>query len=298
MEGYLPGEEAGPGGGADGGLAVGVGEGHPLPHQAVEGGRADVGVAQGPDGVPALLVGAVPQDVGRLPVLAHATSGTRRGQAAHGPGALCCAPGASPWRRLRRGGAGAGGGERGRRQRRQRMVHGQPRGRRPMGARTLGARPLSRRSLITSLAAPGLLGAAALAGCAPAGEPQAPAAAARRDVTLEWLAQANATEERIFRQIATEYETASAPHKVAFINPGDTELAGQAGDAGRRRAPRRTWCGTARSGSPGWSARASTAPWTPTWRSCPGRTWPTSSPASWSSTSGRASSTASRPASP
>ena len=43
-----------------------------------------------------------------------------------------------------------------------------------------------------------------------------------RDVTLEWLAQANATEERIFRQIATEYEAASAPHKVAFINPGDT----------------------------------------------------------------------------
>jgi multiple sugar transport system substrate-binding protein len=76
---------------------------------------------------------------------------------------------------------------------------------------------------MTGLAAPGLVGTtAALAGCAPAGEPQAPAAAARRDVTLEWLAQANATEERIFRQIATEYEAASAPHKVAFINPADT----------------------------------------------------------------------------
>src|SRR5688572_32773828 len=47
---------------------------------------------------------------------------------------------------------------------------------------------------------------------------QAPAPAARRDVTLEWLAGANATEEQIFRQIATSFEAANAPNKVSFLN--------------------------------------------------------------------------------
>lgn len=47
-----------------------------------------------------------------------------------------------------------------------------------------------------------------------AGGPSAP----RQDVTLEWLAGANAVEEQIFRQIATAYEAANAPHKVTFIN--------------------------------------------------------------------------------
>jgi multiple sugar transport system substrate-binding protein len=59
--------------------------------------------------------------------------------------------------------------------------------------------------------------AGALAGCG-AQESQSPAPAARRDVTLEWLAGANATEEQIYRKIATNFEAANAPTKVSFLN--------------------------------------------------------------------------------
>jgi multiple sugar transport system substrate-binding protein len=56
--------------------------------------------------------------------------------------------------------------------------------------------------------------------CAGPGSPAAPQAGppARREVTLEWLAGANATEEQIYRQIATGFEGATAPLKVSFLN--------------------------------------------------------------------------------
>jgi len=60
----LPGEEAGAAGGADGGLAEGMGEGGGFYHEGVEAGGVDVGIVEGADGVEALLVGAVPEDVG------------------------------------------------------------------------------------------------------------------------------------------------------------------------------------------------------------------------------------------
>ena len=69
---------------------------------------------------------------------------------------------------------------------------------------------------------------AALTACSAAGgagQGGAPAApAAPREVTLEWLAGANAVEEQIFRQIAAEYEKANAPQKVNFIPGGDWQV--------------------------------------------------------------------------
>lgn len=64
------------------------------------------------------------------------------------------------------------------------------------------------------------LGALGAACSTRAGENQGQSARApaRRDVTLEWLAGANATEEQIFRQIATSFEESHTPTKVAFIN--------------------------------------------------------------------------------
>ena len=53
--GVLTGEEAGPAGGADGGLAEGVGEGGGLLHEGVEAGGVDVGIVEGADGVETLL---------------------------------------------------------------------------------------------------------------------------------------------------------------------------------------------------------------------------------------------------
>src|SRR5688572_9529856 len=72
----------------------------------------------------------------------------------------------------------------------------------------------TRRSFVLgSILAPG---AALVAGCGAQATPAAPAA--RRDVTLEWLAGANAAEELIYKKIAANFEFANAPMKVAFIN--------------------------------------------------------------------------------
>ena len=59
-----PRQEARACGRADGALRVCVAECHSAGHQCVEGLGPDVGIAQRVEGVPALLVGAVPQDVG------------------------------------------------------------------------------------------------------------------------------------------------------------------------------------------------------------------------------------------
>ena len=60
---------------------------------------------------------------------------------------------------------------------------------------------------------------AALAGCGAQATPATSSTpAAHRDVTLEWLAGANATEEQIYRKIATNFEQANAPTKISFIN--------------------------------------------------------------------------------
>jgi multiple sugar transport system substrate-binding protein len=87
---------------------------------------------------------------------------------------------------------------------------------------------LNRRRLMRGAAlGTGVAGlGAALAACGVPSQGTQPSqggtgAGTRREVTLEWLAQANAAEEKIFRQIAGEYETANAPHKISFINPGD-----------------------------------------------------------------------------
>lgn len=58
----------------------------------------------------------------------------------------------------------------------------------------------------------------------PAGAPGAP----KQEITLEWLAGANAAEEQIFRQIAADYEAVNALHKVAFINGTGAEGGWQA----------------------------------------------------------------------
>ena len=62
--GIHAGQKAGAAGRADRTLTEGVSEGRARGHEPVEIGRADVRVAQRADGVEALLVGAVPQDVG------------------------------------------------------------------------------------------------------------------------------------------------------------------------------------------------------------------------------------------
>ena len=78
----------------------------------------------------------------------------------------------------------------------------------------------TRRSLVGWGSAAVAAGTLALlaAGCgAQASEPQG-SAQARRDVTLEWLAGANAVEEQIYKQIAATFEQANTPTKVAFVN--------------------------------------------------------------------------------
>ena len=77
----------------------------------------------------------------------------------------------------------------------------------------------TRRSLGTGLVTAG--GAFVLAACG--AETTAPAAVARRDITLEWLAGANAAEELIYKKIADNFQTANAPTKVAFINGNSSE---------------------------------------------------------------------------
>ncbi len=63
IAGIESGEEAGPGGAADGTLAVGPVEGNPFGAQSVKVRCGDVRVVDGPNGVVALLVGADPEDV-------------------------------------------------------------------------------------------------------------------------------------------------------------------------------------------------------------------------------------------
>jgi ABC-type glycerol-3-phosphate transport system substrate-binding protein len=65
--------------------------------------------------------------------------------------------------------------------------------------------------------------AALAAACGGQAEQSKGAAKARRDVTLEWLAGANAVEEQIYKQIAASFEQASAPVKVAFLNGNSFE---------------------------------------------------------------------------
>jgi multiple sugar transport system substrate-binding protein len=67
-----------------------------------------------------------------------------------------------------------------------------------------------------------LTACSAAGGAGQGGATDAPAAP--REVTLEWLAGANAVEEQIFRQIAAEYEKANAPQKVNFIPGGDWQV--------------------------------------------------------------------------
>ena len=72
----------------------------------------------------------------------------------------------------------------------------------------------TRRSLF--LAAAGGFSTVALAACGT--QATTPPPAARRDVTLEWLAGANAAEELIYKKIADNFQVANSPTKVAFIN--------------------------------------------------------------------------------
>ena len=72
----------------------------------------------------------------------------------------------------------------------------------------------TRRSLFR--AAAGGCSAAALAACGT--QSTTPPPVARRDITLEWLAGANAAEELIYKKIADNFQVASSPTKVAFIN--------------------------------------------------------------------------------
>ena len=82
----------------------------------------------------------------------------------------------------------------------------------------------TRRALMVAGAAAGAGVPVLLAGCgAQAPESSGAAPAARRDVTLEWLAGANAVEEEIYKQIAASFEQVSAPTKVAFVNGNSFE---------------------------------------------------------------------------
>ncbi|HEX2033378.1 MAG TPA: sugar ABC transporter substrate-binding protein [Chloroflexota bacterium] len=88
-----------------------------------------------------------------------------------------------------------------------------------------GKRTIRRRAALAG-AGGGALGGLApvIVACGQAGQgPPAAPAAPRRDVTLEWLAGANATEEQIYRQIAAAFEAAQPPLKVSFINGNSTE---------------------------------------------------------------------------
>ena len=64
--GVHAGKETGTAGGADGALHEGVGEDGGFLHELVDARSVDVGVAEPADGVEPLLVGAVPDDVGRF----------------------------------------------------------------------------------------------------------------------------------------------------------------------------------------------------------------------------------------
>ena len=57
------GQKSAAAGGADGRLAKGVGEGGGLLHKGVKARGVDMGVVERADGIKALLVGAVPEDV-------------------------------------------------------------------------------------------------------------------------------------------------------------------------------------------------------------------------------------------
>lgn len=74
----------------------------------------------------------------------------------------------------------------------------------------------SRRSFVLGASAVPLAVASAACGVQTGGASTAPTA--RKDITLEWLAGANATEELIYKKIAANFELANAPTKVAFIN--------------------------------------------------------------------------------
>src|SRR5919197_5872751 len=82
-----------------------------------------------------------------------------------------------------------------------------------------GRRASMSRSIVWTRRAALAVGAAGLGPLiAACGSGQQPAttgqpAAARRDVTLEWLASANATEEQIYRKILGEFQAANAPIK-------------------------------------------------------------------------------------
>ena len=76
----------------------------------------------------------------------------------------------------------------------------------------------TRRAQWRLLGAGAALTGSMLAACGQ-GESASPAAKpARRDITLEWLAGANAAEEKIYQGLAAAFAQAAAPTKVAFIN--------------------------------------------------------------------------------
>ena len=77
----------------------------------------------------------------------------------------------------------------------------------------------TRRSLVTTSAAG--LTAVALAACG--SQTATPPPATRRDITLEWLAGANAAEELIYKKIADNFQSAHSPTKVVFINGNAAE---------------------------------------------------------------------------
>ena len=60
------GKERGPARSANRALAIGLGECHTLSHQCINIWRVDVRIAQGVNGVVALLIGTDPQDVGLI----------------------------------------------------------------------------------------------------------------------------------------------------------------------------------------------------------------------------------------
>lgn len=82
----------------------------------------------------------------------------------------------------------------------------------------------TRRSILRSAATAGALAppAALVAACGAQNATTAPTVA-RRAVTIEWLAAANAAEEQIYKKIAANFEIANSPTKVAFINGSAAE---------------------------------------------------------------------------
>ncbi len=85
---------------------------------------------------------------------------------------------------------------------------------------------ITRRTMVQRMVgAASTLPLGALAACGTQGgtEAQPPKAGARRDVTIEWLAGANAAEEKIFNQIASAFNQENAPTKAVFINGNAAE---------------------------------------------------------------------------